>query len=459
MSHDSNKEQSGRLRQLASRMLVLCSGTSLAHLLMFAFSPLLTRLFSPASFAVLGFHQATLAVLAMVLTLQYEVAIPIPEEEKQANVLLKLSVRVAVILTVLTTALAVIWGLLPISAQWWMPLSALAIIPICSLGEAVARSYRLSCIRQAQFSRLSLARVLQAVATVACHIVTGVFGWLTLGLPLGDGLGRWAAAGYFVWLSRSSGAGKEPQPAQTISLADYRAAMQRYMQFPTFVMPGVIIASLVNVLPALVLPSLYGEEFAGQFALANRSVLMPLMVISQAVTQIYVSDASKYLRNQDPSLRTLIRTTAVQMGLLGLVLSIGAALTGPLLFPLVFGAKWSVAGHIVPLLALSAFAQFVGGPVNQVLVLLGKESRKLLLNTIGLVSVIAVLFVSHWLGWGPITATTAYAITILGVQTLYLWQSIAVVEEQATAWERDRAEAIPFPPASTQAIPPQRRVA
>ncbi len=231
------------------------------------------------------------------------------------------------------------------------------------------------------------------------------------------------------------------------------------MQFPTFVMPGVIIAMLVNVLPALVLPSLYGEEFAGQFALANRSVLMPLMVISQAVTQIYVSDASKYLRNQDPSLRSLIRTTAIQMGLLGLVLSVGAALTGPLLFPLVFGAEWAVAGHIVPLLALSAFAQFVGGPVNQVLVLLVKESRKLLLNSVGLVSVIAALFVSHWLGWGPIIATTGYTITILGVQTLYLWQSIAVVEEQAAVWEQDRAETVPFPPTSTQAIPPQRRAA
>lgn len=443
MPSEAPPQEGGTLRRLAQRVLVLCSGTTLSHLLVLVFSPLLTRMYSPASFAVFGFHQATLAILALVLTCQFEGAIPIPKDDSRAAVLLRLALRVGFVGTLVSSILALVWYWLPLPHDWTMPLAVLLLVPICAYGEAVARCYRVDCVRQAQFSRMSVARFMQAIGTVASHLITGCLGWKMTGLPLGDGIGRWISAGYFYWLSQQAHGPRLHEPERPhVTWDEYRTVLREYIRFPMFVTPGVVIAALINVLPALVLPGLYGKEFAGQFALANRSILMPLMIISQAVTQVYVSDASHYLRNQDKAMRRLIWNTATQMGLLGLVLSGTAAVLGPLTFPTIFGAKWAVAGQIVPYLALSGCAQFIGGPVNQILVLLGKESRKLTLHIIGIVGVAAVLWGSHWYGLTAFQATAAYALTIVFIQGLYLWQSVAMVEEQVATWsEQERLAA------------------
>ncbi|MCA9079946.1 MAG: oligosaccharide flippase family protein [Planctomycetaceae bacterium] len=436
---NSQASDAGSLRSMLRRVAILSSGTTLSHVLLFALSPLLSRLFTPASFAVFGFHQAALAVLALLMTLQYDAAIPLPKDDGEARWLLGLALRIGGMIAGALTLAALGWGFTPWANLLWLPAAILILLPLCALGEAVARSYRLMCVRHGHFPAMSQARVIQAAVMGTSHVVTGCLGWITLGLPLGDALGRWVSAAWFVWSCRSSknaaAAASTVVTPPSIDWPEFRRLLCQYARFPVFVTPGVVLALLINVFPSLLLPWLYGDQFAGQFALANRSVLMPLLIISQAVTHVYVSDAAKCVRHRNADLRLLIRRTAWQMGAGGLLLAGTAAVTGPLLFPIVFGPQWHVAGEIVPLLAISAFGQFVGGPVNQILVLLGKETRKLMLHLAGLLGVGMAFLGSAWLGLGPIQATGVYASTILVIQGMYLWQSLVMVEEQVGYWE------------------------
>ena len=65
-------------------VLVLVTGTTLAQLLAVAASPILTRLYSPEEFGLLTVYTAVLYIFALMGTLQYENAIPLPEDEESA---------------------------------------------------------------------------------------------------------------------------------------------------------------------------------------------------------------------------------------------------------------------------------------------------------------------------------------------------------------------------------------
>jgi O-antigen/teichoic acid export membrane protein len=430
--------------RLVRHVLVLCTGSSAAQLLMIGSSPILTRLFLPEQFAAFGFHQAALTILTLLLTLQFEGAIPIPQSARQSRLLLQLAVATAASLSLLCLLLSTLWIALGQPGLTWLPATVLLLVPICAGAEALARCYRLCNIRDGRFAEMSLIRVSQTAVTVPVQLICGWFGWLQLGLAGGDAVGRWIAAGYAAAIDRARLREQPVQSSITESPASWRDYWQvavEFRRFPLLVSPGVLLAASANLLPALVLPNLHGPQFAGQFALANRSVLMPLLLISQAVTAVYVSNSSRLVRERSPALSQLIRQTAWQMAGLGLLLTLTAACSGPLLFPWIFGQNWVTAGQLVPYLAVAGFAQFVGGPVNQVLVLLGGELRKFGMNCVAAGAVVTTFLLAWQFHWSPFATTAAYVLTILAVQGLYLWQSILMVDQQVRLWNREHDSA------------------
>ncbi len=64
--------------RLGRAVAVLVTGTAFGQLIVLAASPLVTRLYTPADFGVLGVFSAFLGILGIAVTLRYELAIPLP---------------------------------------------------------------------------------------------------------------------------------------------------------------------------------------------------------------------------------------------------------------------------------------------------------------------------------------------------------------------------------------------
>src|SRR5690606_21592699 len=80
------RPRAGFVRNVA----VLAGGTALGQLLTIAASPVLTRLYDPADFGVLGVYAALLTTITTVASLRYELAIPVSDDEEEAASLLVL---------------------------------------------------------------------------------------------------------------------------------------------------------------------------------------------------------------------------------------------------------------------------------------------------------------------------------------------------------------------------------
>ncbi|MDC4533125.1 polysaccharide biosynthesis protein, partial [Acinetobacter baumannii] len=70
---------------------VLVGGTAFAQLVGLICLPILTRLYSPEDYAVLGIYVAIVSILSVIACLRLEIAIPIPEKDAEAKSLLILS--------------------------------------------------------------------------------------------------------------------------------------------------------------------------------------------------------------------------------------------------------------------------------------------------------------------------------------------------------------------------------
>src|SRR5262249_45493535 len=75
----------------ARHVMTLASGTAVGQVLLVLSLPVLTRLYSPADYGALAGYASTLTVLLVMASLRFELAIPLPEDDRVAGSLLALS--------------------------------------------------------------------------------------------------------------------------------------------------------------------------------------------------------------------------------------------------------------------------------------------------------------------------------------------------------------------------------
>src|SRR5690625_4809932 len=84
-------------------VLVLVSGTAAAQVVAMVLSPIITRLYGPEAFGVMGTFNAIVTIIAPVAALTYPIAIVLPKKDRDAKGIIKLSLLIAGFIAMLTT--------------------------------------------------------------------------------------------------------------------------------------------------------------------------------------------------------------------------------------------------------------------------------------------------------------------------------------------------------------------
>ena len=89
---------------------VVASGTAGAQAIVIAFSPIITRLYGPEAFGILGTFMAIVAVITPIAALSYPIAIVLPKEDSDARGIARLSAYIALGVATLTALLLLAFG-------------------------------------------------------------------------------------------------------------------------------------------------------------------------------------------------------------------------------------------------------------------------------------------------------------------------------------------------------------
>jgi O-antigen/teichoic acid export membrane protein len=120
---------------------VLVGGTVGAQVIMVLAAPVLTRLYTPQDFGLLAVFAALLSIVVVVASLRYELAIPLPHDDREAAALLVLSLLIVFAVAALS-AIPILLYRHAITGLLNMPRLAdyLYLVPMGTLVAAIGRS-------------------------------------------------------------------------------------------------------------------------------------------------------------------------------------------------------------------------------------------------------------------------------------------------------------------------------
>jgi O-antigen/teichoic acid export membrane protein len=156
------------------------------------------------------------------------------------------------------------------------------------------------------------------------------------------------------------------RPRPRVTRAGIAALAGRYRRFPLL----STWAGLFNIgslqLPSIVFAAAFGAAAAGLYSLSYKVLVLPTMLLAQAVGQVFLSRAAALARDPE-ALRRLTERTALALFACGLPVFGAVGLAGPRLFAAVMGSEWETAGRYAQVLAPWFAVWIVSNPLSGLL--------------------------------------------------------------------------------------------
>lgn len=364
-------------RGFARDVFKLSLGTLTGRLVAVAALPIVTRVYSPADFALLAVYLGVVSTLAVAACLRLEIAIPMAATDTAAAETLALALLA---LAAVSGGVAVLAWAMPARIAAWIGAPALAAyLWLVPLGVFLTGSYsalQFWATRARRFGDIARTRIGQAAAGVLTTLALGSYGIAPLGLLLGNMLNL-GAGGISLAVSAAT---RDGSALRTVGLPGLCRTLRCNYRYPAYSAPEALLNVAGVQVPMLLIAAHAGAD-AGFLLLAMQIMIAPMTLLGSSISQVYVSRAPEEYRagRLAPFTLSIMR----QLVLLGVGPLILAGAVAPLVFPLLFGPRWGRAGEIVTWLTPWMALQFIASPVSMVMYVVGGQKAMLVLTTLG----------------------------------------------------------------------------
>ncbi len=382
--------------------LVIASGTTLAQVIPFLLTPILTRIYTPAEMGVFSLYTAFVVVFLGALSMGFGYAI-VSADDGDVPGLVALCMRSISLLILPVTALAYV--LIRFDLLGFGSLSPYAVISIL-LSLLVTELFfvlRYVVLRDGHFRAIASATVTQSIARIGGQIVLGLIGLGWWGLTLGDAAGR--------SFGIRSLATRVP-----FGIGDIRAAWSwnvlrplagKYRDFAKYSAPGAIIDSLSAQIVAPLLAAQFGLAVAGQYGIVMRLVVLPVTLVGGAVADVFHQRLAEWARTRPQAVVRLFLGVSCVLLAMGAALWLVIWLMGDGIWVAVLGEQWESAGQYAVAIAPRAAIMMVSSPVSRTVLVFGGQKIKLWYNVFSVTLVIVAMEIARQLDWSALEAITA----------------------------------------------------
>ena len=352
--------------EFVKNFFTLMTGNVIAQLIPVLFSPLLTRLFSPAEFGLLGLFMVITNSFSVIGAARYEMAIMLPEKDDEAKNVFALSLFISICTGIIFGTLTYFFHDLIIDKLQRPDFSSLLYLaPVVILFISLYQALNYWLIRKKEFRKNAVNKIGQTFTSTAGSIVLGLLG-VPYGIVIGYALG-WVAINFVGWFQlRMTGFKKEG-----ITKEGMRKMFSVHSDFLTYNALPALMNSISTSLPLFFINLFYTSAIAGYFTLARQVLIVPVSFISYAVSQVLFQRATEKIQKK-VSIKKEFNNLFMLLAAIAASVFIVVASTGPWLFSLVFGAKWQEAGEFARILALSCSLQFLVSSFSILLPALGR---------------------------------------------------------------------------------------
>ncbi len=423
---DYYKKIRGRLQKgsFSHSVMLVIGGSMLGQMMSVLLSPLLTRVYSPDEFGLLGSFSSVAVIISVIACLRYEMALPITKDDsEEVNLFAVCLVALAATFLVGMAAVFLIprenLGKLS-DFLWMLPFAAL-----CIGAYNLMVSY---ATRRGAFATISKTKIYQGISAPTSQLAFGAMGLGVLGLIvgfiIGQSMGVAALCKKLIFHGNSD--------LKLISFAKMRAIAKRFIRFPLISSwSGLVNMAGSGAFLLLVLPIFYSSTITGFYFLIERIVARPLLIISSSLLQVYIGDISKAKTDASAN----IYRRFLQVALFQLVIVSGWLIVVNIVayfgFGIIFGKVWQEAVPYLQVLSISYLPQMVVHSLTHTLQVLEKQGRSAIWEIGRLLAISAAFIGGYAAGLPAIEALLLYAIAQGLSQIVLFCLMYQAVREQA----------------------------
>lgn len=305
----------------------LLLGNGLAQAIQFGSILILSRIYYPADFAILTQAQSIATLLAVVATLQMHLSIPISQNRVEVLRVVRVIESLAIVLFVLSMPIAAMLGKVYVYAL------------ILTLAIAISNTCNSYLVFSGDFSRLSGFYVKRALLIVGVQFGCALLS-IKDGLLWGGILGEVVTAVYLRYKSFG-------MVGICLRFSSIFETIVRLKSFSLYGTLQELTSVAAFYAPLILFSSIYGADIGGQYAMVNRLVWAPTILLTSSVAQVLYHQFGKRPPNSDDS-------GSIKYLFLDKRLLVAGILACAISFQLkdvylyVLGSQWGLASEMLP---------------------------------------------------------------------------------------------------------------
>ncbi|KMU98388.1 hypothetical protein ACS72_15385 [Acinetobacter sp. VT 511] len=359
---------------------VLAGGTAFAQVLGILTLPILTRLYTPQEFSVFAIYTALLGTLVVISCLRFEIAIPIPKNDKTAINLLILCLLSNIFLTALLIFCIILFKeTIDNIINNKDFIKFIWLVPVGFFLAGLYNTFQFWYTRKKKFKDIAKTRVFQSISSSAVQVLMGILGGGVLGLIIGQIVNYSSGL-----LKLIKGFNKEKNiTVNNISLKDIKLDFEKYDKFPKYSTLEALAHSSSMQLPLVIIGIFFLGPETGYIFLAMKVMTIPMSLIGNAIAQVYLANAPEHYNNKKlfeysiKIVKKILKISWLPVFLMG----VGSYY----LFAIIFGKQWAAAGEIAIFLVPWILMQLLSSPIAMALHVIGKQKIAMLLHFFGFV--------------------------------------------------------------------------
>jgi O-antigen/teichoic acid export membrane protein len=337
--------------QFITNIIKVITGTGLSYVVLLFSTPILTRMYSPSDFGVLGIYQATVVILGVIATGRYELAIPVPKNDAAAWALLRLSFFISISISSIFGLLLTFFKPVLFQAMFYPHI----LIPLGLLAYSQWMSTELWLNRKGDFTWVAISRVIGAVLLVLTQIVFYFLNYKSIGLIFGL-LMSFSFSAIFNGIRSFKIRPEKKYSVKKVAIL--------YKEFPQFLLLSQLLNIGMTHLPTITMGKYFGQKLTGLYSMGTR-VMSGVELFATATSQVFFPKAAKdYIDNGN--CRNIYNKTFLILGFVSLCIFPLLYTIIPDLFALIFGEEWRESGRLMRYLIPMYFLRFIVSPLTTV---------------------------------------------------------------------------------------------
>jgi len=399
-------------------ILTSFTGTTLSQAITIAMAPILTRIYTPSDYGLLGIYMSVTVILYVFVNLQYSQAILLTESKEEEDNVVFLCFTISIFYTICITAFLLLLHFFEFSfftnakLGYW-----LFLIPISiflngnnTLGFKLLNKYK-------KYKGLSISQIISSITTVFFSLILGWMYQSYEGLLIGFLLGQLSKLVVIIIYIKNVNFNKK-----NITKKSLKFVIKKYKKFPIFSIPTEFLYGWTDQLPVYFFNSYGSTTIIGHFNYGKRMVSLPISFITAAVGNVFAQKAAEQYSETGECEKLFIDTLKIlSLSILPFFILLG--FFAPVIFGFVFGSEWRRAGEFVQILIPMFYLKAIVSPLSYMYIIKNKQDEDLILHLISFGLVAFSFYISYLLKSDIKTILYMFTFSYCLIYIVYLYRS------------------------------------